>query len=116
VSKFLLNLLVQISKALVYSKIQFFIRKEIFFSFRPNRPSGQPTHPAFWPRVAKQAEPAHQAAPPPPFPFFPPSLSWRLHRLLLSRRRAMGAVLPLSHAMERPQWMPPSLTRPRAFT
>jgi hypothetical protein len=39
VSKFLLNLLVQISKALVYSKIQFFIRKGIFLRFRHIRPS-----------------------------------------------------------------------------
>jgi hypothetical protein len=46
-SKFLLNLLVQNSKALVYSKIQFFIRKGISFNFRPNRPSGQPAYPAF---------------------------------------------------------------------
>jgi hypothetical protein len=41
-SKFLPNLLLQISKALVYSKIKFFIRKRIFLHFRPNRPSGQP--------------------------------------------------------------------------
>jgi hypothetical protein len=36
-----------------------FIRKEIFFNFRPNQPSGQLAHPAFWPRAARQAEPAH---------------------------------------------------------
>jgi hypothetical protein len=83
-------------------KNSIYIRKEIFFNFRP---SGQPAHPAFWPRAAKQAEPAHQAAP--PFSFFPPSLSRRLRHLLLSHRRAMGAVLPLSRAMERPQWTPP---------
>jgi hypothetical protein len=39
VSKFLPNLLVQIFKALVYSKIQFFIQKRIFLRFRPIRPS-----------------------------------------------------------------------------
>jgi hypothetical protein len=44
-SKFLLNLLLQISKALVYSKNQIFIRKRIFLHFRPNRPSGQPAQP-----------------------------------------------------------------------
>jgi hypothetical protein len=34
-SKFLLNLLVQISKALVNSKIQFLIQKFFFFAFGP---------------------------------------------------------------------------------
>jgi hypothetical protein len=46
-STFLLNLLLQISKALVYSKIKFLFGKEFFHHFRPNRPSGQPAHPAF---------------------------------------------------------------------
>jgi hypothetical protein len=104
-------------QSLVIFKNSIFTRKEIFFNFWPNRPSGQPAHPAFWPRAAKQTMPAHQAAPrPPPFPFLPPSPSRRLHRLPLSCRCAMGAALPLSRAMERPQRMPPSLTRPRAFT
>jgi hypothetical protein len=39
-SKFLLNLLLQISKALVNSKIKFLIRKFIFPDFRPSRPRG----------------------------------------------------------------------------
>jgi hypothetical protein len=39
-SKFLLNLLLQISKALVNSKIQFLIQKFIFPDFRPGRPRG----------------------------------------------------------------------------
>jgi hypothetical protein len=39
-SKFLLNLVLQISKALVNSKIQFLIRKFIFPDFRPGRPRG----------------------------------------------------------------------------
>jgi hypothetical protein len=39
-SKYLLNLLLQISKALVNSKIQFLIRKFIFLDFRPGRPRG----------------------------------------------------------------------------
>jgi hypothetical protein len=34
-SKFLLNLLVQISKALVYSKNQFLIKKDFFSTFGP---------------------------------------------------------------------------------
>jgi hypothetical protein len=36
-SKFLLNLLLQISKALVYSKIKFLFEKEFFLHFRPSR-------------------------------------------------------------------------------
>jgi hypothetical protein len=48
-SKFLLNLLLQISKALVNSKIQFLFGKEFFLHFRPNRPSGQPARPASQP-------------------------------------------------------------------
>jgi hypothetical protein len=47
-SKFLLNLLLQISKALVYSKIKFYSEKN-FPHFWPNRPSSQPAHPDFWP-------------------------------------------------------------------
>ena len=39
-SKFLLSLLLQFSKALVNSKIQFLIRKFIFPDFRPGRPRG----------------------------------------------------------------------------
>jgi hypothetical protein len=45
---------VQISKALVYSKIQFLIRKDFSFNFRPNQKRGQPTHPAFWPTQPSQ--------------------------------------------------------------
>jgi hypothetical protein len=41
-SKILLNLLVQISKALVYSKNSIFIQKGIFLRFRPIRPN--PAH------------------------------------------------------------------------
>jgi hypothetical protein len=39
-SKFLLNLLLQISKALINSKIQFLIQKFLFPDFRPGRPRG----------------------------------------------------------------------------
>jgi hypothetical protein len=47
--KFLLNLFLQISKALVNSKILFLFRKEFFLRFRPNRPSGQPARRPAWP-------------------------------------------------------------------
>jgi hypothetical protein len=65
-SKFLLNLLLQISKALVNSKIQFFIRK--FFSLLsarptpwPVRPLAQPAHRLRRPRRLKSSRPAHPA-------------------------------------------------------
>jgi hypothetical protein len=65
-SKFFLNLLLQISKALVNSKIQFLIRK--FFSLlsarqtpRPVRPLAQPAHRLHHPRRPKQSRPAHPA-------------------------------------------------------
>jgi hypothetical protein len=76
VSKFLLNLLVQISKSLIYSKIQFLSEKNFSSTFsssghfgpeRPSRPS-RPTRPRP--------------------PLLPPSPSRRHRRLLLSRRRA----------------------------
>jgi hypothetical protein len=57
-SKFLLNLLLQIFKALINSKIQFLVGKEFFLRFRPNRPSGQP------------ARPASQPSQPPALPLF----------------------------------------------
>jgi hypothetical protein len=49
-SKLLLNLLLQISKALVNSKIQFLIQKFFFFisarpTLRPTRPASQPSQP-----------------------------------------------------------------------
>jgi hypothetical protein len=65
-SKFLLNLLLQISKALVNSKIQFLIQK--FFSLlsawptpQPVRPLAQPAHRPRYPRRPKQSRPAHPA-------------------------------------------------------
>jgi hypothetical protein len=57
-SKFILNPLLQISKALVNSKIQFLFGKDFFLRFRPNRPSGQP------------ARPASQSSQPPALPLF----------------------------------------------
>jgi hypothetical protein len=66
-SKFLLNVLLQISKALVNSKIQFLIRKFFFLlsaqlTPRPVRTLAQPAH---WPRhpgrpkLSRPAHPAH---------------------------------------------------------
>jgi hypothetical protein len=67
-SKFLLNLPLQISKALVNSKIQFLIEKSFFSCFRPGQPCGpfglwpsQPTGNAV-PRMPKLPRPAHPAA------------------------------------------------------
>jgi hypothetical protein len=65
-SKFLLNLLLQISKALVNSKIQFLIRKFFFLilacpTLRPTQPLAQTAH---WPRRPagrNRPSPAHPA-------------------------------------------------------
>jgi hypothetical protein len=56
--EFLLNLFLQISKALVNLKIQFLFGKEFFLRFWPNRPSGQP------------ARPTSQPSQPPALPLF----------------------------------------------
>jgi hypothetical protein len=50
-SKFLLNLLVQISKALVYSKIQFLFEKEFSLDFGPSGPA-PPAQACFAPHAA----------------------------------------------------------------
>jgi hypothetical protein len=59
-SKFLPNLLVQISKALVNSKIQFLFGKDFSFAFSPIRPAAsrptQPLSPAsHWPSLPQAA-------------------------------------------------------------
>jgi hypothetical protein len=64
-SKFLLNLLVQISEALVYSKIKFYSKKK-FSHFRPNQPSSQPAHPDF--RPSSPHGPTGHLLPPTPEP------------------------------------------------
>jgi hypothetical protein len=66
-SKFLLNLLLQISKALVNSKIQFLIWKFFFLilarpTLRPTQPLAQPAHWPHHPRRPKPSRPAHLAA------------------------------------------------------
>jgi hypothetical protein len=62
-SKFLLNLLLQISKALVNSKIQFLIQK--FFFLISARPTLRPTRPlaqlAYWPRRPRRPKPSRSA-------------------------------------------------------
>jgi hypothetical protein len=64
-SKFLLNLLLQISIALVNSKIQFLIRKFLFLisaplTLRPPWPLAQPAH---WPRRPRRPRPSRPAHP-----------------------------------------------------
>jgi hypothetical protein len=60
-SKFLLNLLLQISKALVNSKIQFFNSEIIFPCFRPGQPCGPF---GLWPsQPIDRAVPAGQNSP-----------------------------------------------------
>jgi hypothetical protein len=59
-SKFLLNLLLQISKAFINSKIQFLIQKFFFLilarpTLRPTRPLAQPAH---WPRRPRRPKPS----------------------------------------------------------
>jgi hypothetical protein len=65
-SKFLPNLLLQNSKALVNSKIQFLIQKSFFLAFGPanlaaHSASGQPAQRPRRPRRPKQSRPAHPA-------------------------------------------------------
>jgi hypothetical protein len=60
-SKFLLNLLVQISKALVNSKIKFLIQKFFFFAFGPANLTGPlglwPSRPC-WPLSSRRLKPS----------------------------------------------------------
>jgi hypothetical protein len=91
-SKFLINLLVQISNALVYSKKKI-IRKGIFFNFQPNRPNGQPAHPTF---LAPSSQ-ASEAGPP---GHAPPSPSSLPHRAGSAAASSRAAAVP---------WTPPLL-------
>jgi hypothetical protein len=103
-SKFLLNLLLQIFKVFLYSKIHFSFRKEFFLHFRPNRPSGQPAHTAFWPTQ-------------PTRPFFllphrskvpPPSSAVRRRPTPPRLHPAMGALPRAPHCFPRPLPLLPS--------
>jgi hypothetical protein len=60
-SKFLLNLLVQISKALVNSKFQFLIQKFLFFTFGP---ADLAAHSAFGPAGSRWPRCLHRLKPP----------------------------------------------------
>jgi hypothetical protein len=51
-SKFLLNPLLQISKALLYSKIKLFFEKEFFLTFGPIGPAASRTIRSFGPAAA----------------------------------------------------------------
>jgi hypothetical protein len=89
VSKFLLNLLVQISKALAYSKIQFLSEKNFSSTFSPIGPvASRPIRPFGPERPSRPSQPIGC----PPFPFLPPSPSRRRRRLFLSR--CCAAPLP----------------------
>jgi hypothetical protein len=81
-SKFLLNLLLQISKALVYSKIKFLFRKEFSFTFGPIGPAA--SRPSRGPLVFQPATPPLTTG---PQPLGRPSLSSRP-----SRPRVGGAL------------------------
>jgi hypothetical protein len=63
-SKFLLNLLVQICKALIYSKIKFYSEKN-FPHFWPNQPSSQPAHSDFRPSRSTLFSLSNRPSPPP---------------------------------------------------
>jgi hypothetical protein len=140
-SKFLLNLLVQISKALVHSKIKFYSEKN-FPHFRPNRPSSQPVHLDFRPRCSPffsfptgRFPPPHWASASQPAqltsrPSWPPSSAsctgakcTRRHRRPASRRphglprrlhrkKKMAASIPLHFPINR-HHSPSSITSKR---
>jgi hypothetical protein len=119
-SKFLINLLLQISKALVNSKIQFFIQKFLFPYFRPGRPCGPRGH---WPsQPAGLATPAGRNRPGRPtqpahrsrlhgkyvFPFGSRLSSWPpLPRLSVNRAPAVSSI---------PQLQLPELARATTAT
>jgi hypothetical protein len=84
VSKFLLNLLVQIFQSLGIFKNQILFGREFFFNFWPNRLSGQPAHLVF---LAPSSQ-AGRAGPP------------------------GHAPLPLAPSLTEPAASPPPLTQP----
>jgi hypothetical protein len=85
-SKFLLNLLLQISKALVNSKIQFLIQKFFFLDFGPANLG--PTRPSAQLALASLSSPAGRS------PQAGPSYSARALRW----RNCRSALSPLIHA------------------
>jgi hypothetical protein len=105
-SKSLLNLLVQISKALVNSKIQFLIQKSFFFAFGPANLTGplglwpcRPRWPLSPPCRLKPSSPVHIARASVAssrkyvFPFGSHLLSWSLlSRLSVKRAPAVSSI------------------------
>jgi hypothetical protein len=89
-SKFLLNLLLQITKALVYSKIKLLFRKEFFLTFGPINPAAsQPIRP-FGPTMAHFF--SFQPAVFPRLPTGPQPLGWPSSPSQPSRLRVGGAL------------------------
>jgi hypothetical protein len=136
-SKFLLNLLPQFSKALVNSKIQFLIQK--FFSFtsgpfgpaasRPTQPLGPRRHPASVSLVrpiGPRRHPAsvslvrpvgahrHPASVPSPGPAGPPGRSSPSSRCSRHRSPLRAAMTSSRHGCRNLPHVPLSLLRPRA--
>jgi hypothetical protein len=93
-SKFLLNQLLQISKALVNLKIQFLSEKKSSSTFGPIGPVAEPAHPAPSGQAGRASPPGRAS------PLLLPPAVRRQCRRLHSRRHAIGATLPLSHTME----------------
>jgi hypothetical protein len=103
-SKFLLNLLLQISKALVNSKIQFLIQKS--FSLLSARPTLRPVRPL--------AQPAHRPRRSPQAKIVPTGPSsprvGRLSLVSLSTGPHLSESLAsLPHASDAPELLQPSL-------
>jgi hypothetical protein len=97
-STFLLNLLVQISKALVNLKIQFLFRKEFLFSSGPVGLATPPACSAFQPSGLgpnpssdQHAEPAHR----PRIPFPLPSLTRASAHATTSPRHVRHLLSPI---------------------
>jgi hypothetical protein len=93
-SKFLLNLLVQISKALVYSKIQFLFEKDFSSDFGPSDPA-PPVLACFAP----------QAAGSPLSPFGPTALAYMPKGVFPLTLRFPAETPSLSHVTA--MWGPP---------
>jgi hypothetical protein len=94
-SKFLLNLVLQNSKAMVNSKIQFLIRKFFFLVFGP---ADLAAHPAFGP--ASSCWPLSSRGP-------NPTLLAQLARVLMARLRKY--VFPFGSHLPEPATSPSSL-------
>jgi hypothetical protein len=91
-SKFLLNLLVQISKALVYSKIKFYSEKNFPRHFQPIRPFGPVILFFYWASAFRPAQPTHTAQP--ATFLLPPAPKPSAHGAAASRPRAASTVAP----------------------